>query len=183
MRVVAVAGMPGSGKSEVVSILTENAHTVSMGDIVREFTERKGLEMTPENVGNIAVTERELYGMDVWAHRTVERLSDLSVDMVVIDGLRGGSEVDVFRSNWRDDFSLIAVHATPETRYSRMLERKRADDPSAEVDLQERDMRELAWGAKEAIEGADHTLINEGTLEDLRSRVEKLLAELGALRD
>jgi len=181
--VVAVAGMPGSGKSEVVSILTENAHSVSMGDIVREFTERKGLEMSPGNVGNVAVMERELFGMDVWAHRTVERLSSLSVDMVVIDGLRGGAEVDVFRANWGDDFSLIAVHATPETRYSRMLERKRADDPGAEVDLQERDMRELSWGAKEAIEGADHTLINEGTLDDLRAGVKKLLVELGALRD
>lgn len=173
--------MPGSGKSEVVSILTENAHNLSMGDIVREYTGRKGLELTAENVGSIAVAERELYGMDVWAHRTVERLGSLSVDLVIIDGLRGGSEVDVFRANWGKDFSLIAVHATPETRYSRMLSRKREDDPDAEMDLQERDMRELSWGAKEAIDGADHTLINEGTLADLRAGVEKLLVELRTL--
>lgn len=176
-----MAGMPGSGKSEVVQFLTQEVPAISMGDIVREYTERKGLELTPENVGSIAVAERELYGMDVWAHRTVERLGDLSVDLVVIDGLRGGTEVDVFRKVWGENFSLIAVHATPETRYSRMLERKRADDPNAEVDLQERDMRELSWGAKEAIDGADHTLINEGTLDDLKTGVEKLLVELRAL--
>ena len=50
--VVGLAGMPGSGKSLVVETARELGYAiVVMGDVIREETAKRGLELTPQNVG------------------------------------------------------------------------------------------------------------------------------------
>ncbi|MDH5460442.1 MAG: AAA family ATPase, partial [Candidatus Bathyarchaeota archaeon] len=57
--VVGLAGMPGAGKSVVVQVAKESGYgVVVMGDVVREETERRCLEYTPENLGKIMLELR-----------------------------------------------------------------------------------------------------------------------------
>ena len=52
--VIGLAGMPGSGKSVVVDTARELGYDiVVMGDVVRQETLKRGLELTPQNVGKV----------------------------------------------------------------------------------------------------------------------------------
>ncbi|MGQ0796863.1 MAG: AAA family ATPase [Methanobacteriota archaeon] len=166
MKVIAVAGMPGSGKDEVVRIAADLGFSVvRMGDVVREEAARRGLPMEDKAVGGMAHQERVERGFGIWAERTLPRLKG---DAVLIDGLRGKAELDVFRRAFGDRLVVVAIHASPATRYARMAARRRADDAASLAALRERDERELAWGLGDVLATAEVLLVNEGDLETFR---------------
>jgi len=175
MKVIAFTGMPGSGKSEAVKVAIEmGIPVVRMGDCVWEEVKRRGLEINDENVGRIANEMREKYGKDIWAKRTFEKI-DPSWDTVVIDGIRNIEEVEFFREKLGKDFTLVAIHASPETRYRRLMERRREDDSTTLEKIKERDERELRWGIGVVIAMADVIIVNEGSLDEFREEVENTL--------
>ena len=146
MKIIAFTGMPGSGKSEAVKIAKElGIQVIRMGDCVWEEVKRRGLELNDENVGRIADEMRKKHGMDIWAKRTLEKI-DKSPDKIVIDGIRNIEEMDFFREKLGKDFLLVAIHASPETRYKRLMDRKREDDNLTIDRIKNRDERELRWG-------------------------------------
>jgi dephospho-CoA kinase len=74
----------------------------------------------------------------------------------------------VFRRAFGDELTVVAVHASPKTRYERMLKRRRTDDAGSIEAFQARDLRELGWGLGDVIATADVMLVNESSLEALR---------------
>src|SRR5207249_4371996 len=77
-----------------------------------------------------------------------------------------------------DDLSVVAVHASPRTRYERMLRRRRTDDAGSIEAFRARDLRELSWGLGDVIATADVMLVNEGTLEEFRRQARTALGRL-----
>jgi len=172
MQAIAFTGLPGSGKSEAVTVAEREGWTViRMGDEVRAEARRRGMEPSDGNLGRIADDLRQQEGMDVWARRS---LPDGDGD-IVIDGIRNIEEVELFREEI-DDFVLVAVHASPETRYQRLRERGRSDDAASLEELKKRDERELGWGIGSVVAMADVVIVNEGSLEELHGKVTGLLA-------
>ena len=105
-KVIALTGMPASGKGEVSNIAKERGWSIHrIGALVWAETERRGLELTPSNVGKIANGERETHGMDIWAIRSIPIIKDLLANgsNVLIDGMRGIPEQVTFKSNFGDD--------------------------------------------------------------------------------
>src|SRR5438093_12153636 len=96
-----------------------------MGDVVREEAQRRGLPITDAAVGGMAHAEREAHGFGIWAERTLPRVHG---ERVVVEGLRGRAELEVFRKAFGEALAVVAVHASPKTRHERMLRRKRSDD-------------------------------------------------------
>ena len=175
MKVIAFTGMPGSGKSEAVEIAKKlGINVIRMGDCVWDEVEKRGLKINDENVGRVADEMRKKHGMDIWARRTLEKI-DRTRDKIVIDGIRNIEEMDFFRKELGKDFLLVAIHASPETRYKRLLERKRDDDTLSVDKVKERDARELRWGLGILIALADVIIINEGSLEEFKTKVRELL--------
>lgn len=176
MRVVAFTGMPGSGKSLAVQVARDREiPIVRMGDLVREATEARGLELSDDNVGRVAAEMRDEHGMEVWADRTLEALDDLDADAAVVDGVRGIAEVDRFRDALGESFVLVAVHASPKTRFERLRDRDRDDAPDDRDEFEARDRRELTFGIGAAIALADVLLVNEDEPAALRREVERVL--------
>lgn len=176
MRVVAFTGMPGSGKSLAVEVARDREiPIVRMGDLVREATEARDLELTDDNVGRVAAEVRDDHGMDVWADRTLEALDDLDAEAAVVDGVRGIAEVDRFRDALGESFVLVAVHASPGTRFERLRDRDRDDAPDDRDAFEARDRRELEFGIGPAIALADVLLVNEDDPKALRGEVERVL--------
>lgn len=166
VRVVCVTGMPGCGKEETLTVARDVGFSVvRMGDAVREEATRRGLPMSDSAVGGLAQAEREAHGYGVWAERTLARIHG---ERVLIDGLRGRAELDVFRKALGADLTVLAVHASPRTRYERMQLRQRKDDAAGPEAFRARDQRELGWGLGEVIAMADVVLVNEGTLDEFR---------------
>lgn len=174
MKVVCVAGMPGCGKEEVLAVAQDLRFSiVRMGDVVREEASKRGLLITDTAVGGMAHEERKMHGLDIWAKRTLPRIRG---DRVLVDGVRGRAELEVFRDAFGEGLIVLAIHASPKTRHERMLRRKRADDPSGPEALRERDLRELSWGLGDVIATADLMLVNESTRESFRAAVREALS-------
>ncbi len=144
--VIGLAGMPGSGKSVVVDTARELGYDiVVMGDVIRQETLKRGLELTPQNVGKVMLELREEGGNYVIAQKCIPKIEEQTSPKVLVDGLRSLYEADIFKEHFAK-FNLVAVHASPETRFNRLSNRRRSDDPAEWKVFHERDMRELSVG-------------------------------------
>ena len=152
-RVIAVCGMPGSGKGEFAQIMANNGCPVfSMGDMIRLEVKTRGLEESPEIFGIIAAELREKFGDDVLAVRLADTIdSELqSNQMVLIEGLRGTAEYEIFKNRWGVDFCTVAIVDSPDIRFARIQTRGRSEDGNHEQFLI-RETRESGWGLNDLI--------------------------------
>jgi dephospho-CoA kinase len=176
VKLIVTVGMPGSGKDELVEVARGiGLASLKMGDLVRDETRRRGLQLTNANVSRIANEEREKHGPGIWAQRAVPKLIETRM---LVDGCRSDSEVGIFRHNFGDLF-VLGIFAPPEQRYDRLMQRGRHDDGASLQEFFDRDRRELKWGIGNAFALADGILTNEGTLDAFRRAArEKLEAIL-----
>ncbi len=177
-RLMLITGMSGSGKTTLAGYAEEHGYRVTtMGDVIRDLARERGLEPTPSNLGLVAEGIRREGGDAAVARKCIERLRREGAARVVVDGIRSLEEVEAFRDAF-SDVMLMAVHASPRTRFRRLRERGRSDDPKRWETFVERDRRELGFGVGSAIAMADHMIVNEGSLQDLKQAFEGLMERL-----
>ena len=176
--VVGLAGMPGSGKSVVVDTARELGYAiVVMGDVVRQETTKRGLELTPENVGKVMLELRAEGGNYVIAQKCISKIAEQTSHKVLVDGLRSLYEAEIFKENFAK-FNLVAVHASPETRFNRLSNRHRSDDPTEWKAFKERDLRELGVGLGNVIAMAQQIIVNDNSFEYAKSKVRESLGKI-----
>ncbi|MEM1620036.1 MAG: AAA family ATPase [Fervidicoccaceae archaeon] len=169
-RIVAVAGLPGSGKSTVAKLL--GPPVISMGDVVRREVRKRGLREDLENVMKIARELRRERGAGAVAELVLDELRRIESKLVVVEGVRSSAELDVLARE-AECIKVVAVHASPETRFERLRGRGRAGDPRSWEEFVRRDAAELEFGVSEVIALADVMIVNESTLEELSRSVER----------
>ena len=183
-QVVAICGMPGSGKGEFAKIVARHDIPVrSMGDMVRAEVESRGMIGNPAVYGEVAADLRAKYGEDVLAVRLADEVSSLLEEypIVIIEGMRGTAEHEIFRTRWSPNFSSVAIVADQEIRFTRTQSRGRQEDGDRHH-FQIRENREAGWGLLELIEDADYTITNESSLQDLVHSAEMWLSEFRSNR-
>jgi len=172
---IGIAGMPGAGKATVEEIVKSmNYPVVVMGDEIRDEAKRRGLKPTPENLGMVMLKLREEEGPNVVAERCIPKIEKADGKIVIVDGIRSPYEVEKFKRHF-PNFTLISIHASPETRFQRLFNRKRSDDPSGWNTFAGRDLRELSVGLGDVIAMADYMIVNEGTKNQLKKEMRKFL--------
>jgi len=167
-RVLAVCGLPGSGKGEFAAVLTSHKVPVlSMGDMVRAEVSRLGYEESPAIFGQVAADLRSKYGDDILAKRLCDATDELlnKHELVLIEGLRGVAEYNVFSDRWGSKFSTIAIKASSDVRFARIQNRGRSEDGDFAA-FEVREKRETGWGLNDLIESADIILSNESELSE-----------------
>jgi dephospho-CoA kinase len=176
--IIGLAGMPGAGKSLVVNVAKENGYgVIVMGNEVREEAKRRSMPPTPENLGKIMLELRRIEGETAIAKKCIPKIEGETKQKIIIDGIRSLHEVEEFKKNF-PFFTLIAVHASPETRFKRLYQRQRSDDPKNWKIFRERDLRELSVGLGNAIATAEYIVVNEERLEFVREKIEKVLRRI-----
>ncbi len=176
--VIGITGMPGAGKTAVARVAEEMGFSVvAMGDVVREEAKRRGLEPTAQNLGEVMLDLRREEGPGAVAKRCIPAVMSCQSDVVVVDGVRSLHEVEEFRKAF-PDFKLLAVYASPRTRFERLSKRGRSDDASAWEKFVERDVRELSVALGSAIAMADYMLVNEESLEELVEKAKRFFSEV-----
>ena len=161
-KVVAVCGMPGSGKGEFAAVLElQGVPVLSMGDMVRAEVKRQNLAESPGIFGEIAAQLRAEHGEDVLAVRLADAVDELleSHPIVLIEGMRGTAERIVFSQRWSEAFASVAVEASPDVRFTRIQNRGRSEDGDR-ASFEVRDTREIGWGLDQIILEADHHIDN-----------------------
>ncbi len=165
--------MPGSGKDEFVNVARSFGYgVVTMGDVVRQEAMCQGKINNDRGIGEFASSERQVHGAGIWAERCLPLLGK---GHMIIDGSRSLAELEMFRESLGEDIKVVAIHTSRGNRFLRLQKRGRADAPQNWEEFVERDKREIGWGIGSLIALADVMIVNEGTLENFRSDVDKLL--------
>ncbi len=179
MKVVSIVGMAGSGKSEVARMFERNGFgKIRFGDITDEEIKKRGLELNEENERYIRQQLRKEHGMSAYAKLNLPRIDDsLKSSDVVIDGLYSWEEYALLKNRYGDRFHVVAVWASPKTRYQRLARRRIR--PLTVEEAASRDTAELENTNKGGpIAMADFTIINETSLEDLKQETERIISAL-----
>lgn len=178
MKVIGVVGMPASGKGEFSKIAAGmGIPVIVMGDMIRKAVRDAGLEPSDTNFGATANRLRAERGMDAIAQLCIPEIRKQTAPLVLVDGIRGDTEVALFRKNF-SGFKLISIDSPFEKRLMRIAARAREDDFTSADALKNRDTRERGWGLGDALEMADIHLQNEGTLDEFCRDVQALLKTL-----
>jgi len=179
MKVVSIVGMAGSGKSEVARVFENSGFVrVRFGDITDEEVRKRGLELNEKNERHIRGQLRKEHGMSAYARLSLSRIDSLlkSTD-VVVDGLYSWEEYTLLKDRYSGRFTVVAVWASPETRYQRLA--KRPIRPLTLEEAASRDIAEIQELNKGGpIAMADFTITNESSLEALERQTQKVVADL-----
>jgi len=182
MKVIGVVGLPASGKGEFSKIASAmGIPVIVMGDVIRNAVKAAGLPLTDANLGAIANKLRAERGMDAIAHLCIDAIHEQHAPLVLVDGIRGDAEVQVFRQHF-PAFVLVGIDSAFETRIRRLGTRGRSDDVGSADALRLRDERECSWGLLRALKHADIHIQNDDGLDSFTAKVRDLLAEQGLPR-
>ena len=172
--VLVIVGMPGAGKSLASSVVKARGIPVFVsGDIIRAEARKRKLKFTRKNLGELMLKIRRAEGMGAVAKRLFPMVEKTKGGCVVYEGARSMEEVDELRRKYR--VVTVAIHASRQARFERLLKRRRSDRPRGWADFMERDDRELSVGIGKLIALADRTVENEDTKDDLKRRMKRLL--------
>jgi dephospho-CoA kinase len=179
MKVVAIVGMTGSGKSEVARVFQANGFTpIRFGDVTDDELKKRGQSFTEKNERPVREAFRKQYGMAAYAILNKPRIdAAFKTSDVVVDGLYSWEEYLHLKECYGDNLLVVAVFSSPETRYARLAERRKRSLNTDEA--RGRDHAEIENINKGGpIAMADFTLINETSIEDLKAATEKLIGGL-----
>ena len=181
MRIIGTIGANGSGKDEVLKYLAAR-HAVpflSTGDMVRAIAAEEGMEPTRENLGLLSERWFAEQGPGCFVRMAAERIVESGWPVAGISGIRSVDDVRILRDVYCDGFVLIHVAVSdPRVRFERMARRGARRDPKDDAEYRALDAQEEArFHLSQAIEYADHVLLNDGTLEDLHRAVDRLVGD------
>ena len=179
MKVVAIVGMAGAGKSEVARAFEEHGYKkVRFGDITDAELRSTGLESSEENECYIRQQLRKEHGMAAYAKLNLPRIdSSLKSSNVVIDGLYSWEEYVLLKEHYDKQFTTVAVWASPAIRRGRLAKRAKRQLNLEEAASRDRsEIENINKGGPIAV--ADFTIVNEASLEELEKETERVLSVL-----
>ncbi len=177
--VISIVGMTGSGKSEVARMFRERGFvSVRFGDVTDDELKKQGLPLTEANERRARESLRREHGMDAYAKLSLPRIEEgLQTANVVVDGLYSWEEYLFLKGHFGDRLKVVAVWSSPAVRYERLGRREIRPLTPAEAASRDRaEIENLNKGGPICM--ADHTILNDGGLEAMKSVIEKIVRGL-----
>ncbi len=178
-RIIAVVGLPGSGKSEAVHyfVTRYKLPKVYFGKVTFDEMARRGLEVNEQNERMVREDLRSLYGDDYYARETLKEVRTIDAPLVILESLYSWAEYQVFRQEYGEAFRVLAVHAAPRIRYARLANRaKRPLNPEEAYTRDVSQMDRLTQAMPIAM--ADYMVVNEGDVEAFQTTLDGVITSL-----
>jgi dephospho-CoA kinase len=183
MLIIGITGTLGAGKGTIVEYLVQEKGFVhfSVRGFITEEIKRQGLPVNRDSMVTIANAMRaahspsyiidQLYNQAIITNRNC-----------IIESIRTPGEVESLRE--KGNFVLMAVDASPEIRYQRIVIRNSETDKISYQTFLENEKREMnsddpnKQNLYRCIEQADYILKNDNSISDLVLQVSDILDKL-----
>ncbi|KKR33557.1 MAG: Dephospho-CoA kinase [Candidatus Falkowbacteria bacterium GW2011_GWF2_39_8] len=146
-KIIAVVGMAGSGKSEVINYLQEKFGwpKIYFGKYTFERMQREGLEVNYANEKLVREKTRAELGMGAYAKLALPDLKKLlkNNQTVLIESLYSWDEYKIIREAYPNIFKVISVYASPDTRFARLQKRVKERPIKLHKEFVNRDWTEI----------------------------------------
>jgi dephospho-CoA kinase len=175
-QIIAMVGMAGAGKTEASRLFElHNYARIRFGDVTDEEVKRRGLPLSEANERAVREALRQELGMAAYAKLNLPRIdAALERGPVVIDGMYSWEEYLFLKDRYADKLAVAAVWASPGMRAKRLS--TRSVRPLTREETFSRDKAEIEKVSKAGpIAVADFMILNEGSIEELREQVERLI--------
>lgn len=179
--VIALVGMPGSGKGTCTDYLREKFGwpLVHFGNMVYEEVQRRGLDNVKDETF-VREDMRAKEGPDVLAKhaaRKADHYFEKGESTIVLDGLYSWTEYKFLKQKFGDDLLVIATTAPRLERYQRILNRKDGHRKYTSVDqIINREVAEIEHLEKGGpIAYADYTIVNDVEPDAMLNKLTKIL--------
>jgi len=126
-KIIAILGLPGSGKSEAIKYLTQTYKwpKVYFGDITFDEIKKRKLEINEKNEKLVREKLRKKFGKSYYAKETLKKIRKIrDAKIILVESLYAWQEYLVFKKAFGNSFFTIAVYASPKIRYQRLAKRK-----------------------------------------------------------
>jgi dephospho-CoA kinase len=177
--ILAVVGMAGSGKSEVVKYLVKklNWPVIYFGSFTFEWIKKRKLPVNYANEKKAREQIRQNGGMGAYAKLSLPKISKLLKNNkgVIVESLYSWSEYKILKNKYGDNFKVIAAHASPAIRFRRLKSRKNERPMKNYAEFKTRDYSEIENIEKGGpIAMADFMIVNESSLKSLQNQLNKI---------
>lgn len=183
LKILALVGMSGSGKSVAVDHLTEKGFPkIYFGGMVYREMEKRGIARTEDGSAEKEFREmiRATEGTDWVVRQVIEEAKNLVAagqKRIVLDGVYSWTEYKILRHEFPGLVKFVAIVVDKNLRYERV--EKRSDRSFSAAAIRERDRSEIENLEKGGpIAAADFYILNNGTKEDLEKRLDHILKEI-----
>lgn len=178
-KIIAFVGETGSGKDTICNIFKTNLQSVLLLRFSDPLTSALGLffdKIKKEDQQWLASTLRDRFGEDILMMALEKRIKEAEEDVVVLNGMRVKEEFNFIKNIGG---TVVYVTAPAEIRWQRIKNRgEKGDDDAPFEKFLEIDQGRTEVQIKEIGKSADIVIDNSKTIEELKTKIEKIIKEI-----
>lgn len=181
VKILAVVGMSGSGKSVAVDYLTSlGVPKVHFGGMILKEIERRGLERTAETERIVREDVREKFGKDWVVNQVIsetKKLIEAGQRRIVFDGVYSWTEYKILKHEFPGELTFLAIVVPKRLRYKRVAQRpERPFDRNEIMDRDQTEIENLEKGGP--IAAADYYILNDGSISEMHEDLKGILDDI-----
>lgn len=182
-NIIAVVGMAGAGKSAATRYILKKYGwpKVYFGEATFDRLKKEGMEVNYENERYIREKIREEMGMAAYAKLALPKIENLlkTGNNILLESLYSWEEYITLKDEYGDDFKVIAIYSSPNTRFNRLRNRKRERPVKNYEEFKTRDRTEIEGTNKGGpIAVADKTIVNEYDMDHLYKEIDEFMKKI-----
>lgn len=166
LLVLAVVGMPATGKSEVLKTLVDKYkfYHLYYGGITIDEVKRRGLEVNELNEKFVREDMRKSGDMGIYSRFMIPKIEEAvnnGCKRIILESMYNIWEYELIKEKYRENFKVLAIHSDFDVRLKRIS--SRAD---RKLNLDELNSRQISeaknLGKGTVISLADYHIVNNG---------------------
>lgn len=179
-KVIAIIGLPGSGKTETIEYLMEkfNWPKAYFGQVTMDELAMRGLEINEQNERLVREDLRAINGIMHYSKEIAKKIEALDDQpIILLESLYSWEEYNFFMDRFGDNFYTIAIYVSPATRYHRLSTRPiRPLTPQQAKGRDYAQIENLSQAGPIAM--ANYTINNEGSIKQLKENLDAIISEI-----